>query len=117
MAGVPLPTVRHGFVLSRITLADEVSSFVGLLPDQSRTRGRHGGDVQEIALADGPGPVGVPAPNHRVSCANASPIRCASDDVFACAMFDVTATTMPPSRAVVSDITMPPASMPSTAPG
>jgi hypothetical protein len=41
----------------------------------------------------------------------------ASDDVFACATFDVTAMTMPLSRPVVSDITMPPASSPLTVPG
>ena len=50
--------------------------------------------------------------NHRVCSANASPIRSAREDVFACAMFDVTATTMPRSRLVISDITMPPASSP-----
>ena len=49
--------------------------------------------------------------------ANASPTRSASEDVFACAMFDVTAMTMPLSRPVISDITMPPASSPLTLPG
>jgi hypothetical protein len=55
--------------------------------------------------------------DHRVCSANASPIRSASKAVFACAMFDVTAMTMPLSRAVISDITMPLASSPLTLPG
>jgi hypothetical protein len=55
--------------------------------------------------------------DHRVCSANASPTRSASADVFACAMFDVTAMTMPLSRRVISDITMPPASSPLTLPG
>jgi hypothetical protein len=54
--------------------------------------------------------------DHRVWSANASPTRSASEDVFACAMFDVTATTMPLSRPVSSDMTMPPASSPLTLP-
>ena len=55
--------------------------------------------------------------DHRVCSANASPTRSASEDVFACAMFEVTAMTMPLSRRVISDITMPPASSPLTLPG
>ena len=55
--------------------------------------------------------------DHRACVANASPTRCASDQVFACAMFEATAMTMRPSRAVSSDITMPPASSPLTLPG
>ena len=53
-------------------------------------------------------------PTERVCSANAFPIRSASQDVFACAMFDVTAIDRPLSRRVVSDITMPPASSPLT---
>ncbi len=55
--------------------------------------------------------------DHRAWSANASPTRSASEDVFACAMFDVTAMTMPLSRPIISDITMPPASSPLTLPG
>ena len=44
---------------------------------------------------------------HRACFANASPIFRPSADVFACAMFDSTATTMPLSRRVNSDITIP----------
>ena len=55
--------------------------------------------------------------DHRVCSANASPTRSASEDVFACAMFEVTAMTMPLSRPIISDITMPPASSPLTLPG
>lgn len=40
----------------------------------------------------------------RIACRD----RVHSEDVFACAMFDVTATTMPLSRPVISDITVPP---------
>jgi hypothetical protein len=53
----------------------------------------------------------------RVRSANASPTRVASEDVFACAMFDVTAMTMPLAPAFVSDITVPPASSPFNLPG
>src|ERR687897_873894 len=63
---------------------------------------------------------GQPATNwrdHRACSANASATPSASEDVFACAMFDVTATTMPLSRPVISDITIPPASSPLTLPG
>lgn len=52
---------------------------------------------------------GVP---HGACVANASPIFRPSADVFACAMLDTTATTMPLSRSVTSDITIPPASSP-----
>jgi hypothetical protein len=55
--------------------------------------------------------------DQRVCSANASPTRRASEDVFACAMCDVTAMTMPLSCPVVNDITMPPASSPLTLPG
>ena len=54
--------------------------------------------------------------HHRVCAAKVSPTRSASEDVFACAMFDVTAMTMPLSRPVISDITIPPASSPLTLP-
>ena len=54
---------------------------------------------------------------HRLCVVNASPTRSASEDVFACAMFELTATTMPLSRPIISDITMPPASSPLTLPG
>jgi hypothetical protein len=55
--------------------------------------------------------------DYRVCSANASPTPSASEDVFACAMLEVTAMTMPLSLRVISDITMPPASSPLTLPG
>ena len=52
--------------------------------------------------------------DHRVCSANASATRIASEAVFACAIFDVTAMLRPLSRRVGSDITIPPASWPLT---
>ena len=46
--------------------------------------------------------------------ANVSATFRARAAVLACAMFDATATTIPLSRRVVSDITLPPASSPLT---